>query len=259
MNRKLEDELLQAAFGDLSPDEEARIAREASADPEAAKTYALYTDMKEGLKSMRDLPEHQLSTDRLRHAILQQGLKPKRTGWGLGWTLFPAAAAAATVLGYLAMTKQPSVDGEQRPVASNTKKDKPLFENTASNKAPNIERPDNWMSFEQTPFGEDPTIGTDVSVRSAGNRRSRSGSGIRLVARNTEPIRVSDEVYGPPVPPTPTNINAGGGARTANASAGPAVVNTDPGIVVIENDRDRETGANRAKEVDSAKNVVIGG
>src|SRR5687768_3632873 len=109
MNRRLEEELLQTAFGEASPEEMALLESRVMSDPEAAKALRTYQFMKEGLKDLGDVPEHQLSTERLRHAILEQGLKPKReSGNPFVWLLMPAAVAA---LAFVVVFNRPQSSG----------------------------------------------------------------------------------------------------------------------------------------------------
>src|SRR5690349_10801263 len=93
MNRKLEDAMVRLAFGDVTPEESAALEREAQHDPEAARALASYRRMREGLKDLHEIPEDQLSKERLRHAILSQGLRPKPVPSGRSWLWMPAAAA----------------------------------------------------------------------------------------------------------------------------------------------------------------------
>ncbi len=95
MNKKLEDKLAMLTFGDLSPEETTRLEQEVAGDPKAVMVLRQYRDMRSGLKALHDIPEHQLSTERLRHAVLNQGLKPTSRPQ-LGWLWMPTVAAVLT-------------------------------------------------------------------------------------------------------------------------------------------------------------------
>src|SRR5688572_28441895 len=107
MNRRLEEELLQTAFGEAWREEMADLERRVMSDPEAAKALKTYQLMKEGLRDLGDIPEHQISTERLRHAILEQGLKPKKESspWFGCLGIATPAAAAAIALAFVMMNK----------------------------------------------------------------------------------------------------------------------------------------------------------
>lgn len=106
MNRKREEELMQLAFGDLRREESGRLQAELNGDPEAVKAFDVYCEMREGLKALRDVPEMQLSTERLREAILRDGLQPKRTpAWNWSWLATPIAVGACAFVVVSAMRK----------------------------------------------------------------------------------------------------------------------------------------------------------
>src|ERR1041384_7714142 len=98
MKRKNEENLIRLAFGDVDPREAERAKKLLVEDAEATKLFAGYEEIREGLKQLHT-PEHQLSTERLREAILRDGLKkekPSASGWR--WTLAPVAVAAAALV-----------------------------------------------------------------------------------------------------------------------------------------------------------------
>ena len=106
MDKKFEEKLLAAAFGDLTPEESEHLESRIGLDPEAEKALQEMRQIKQGLRELADVPPHQLSTERLRHAILHEGLKPRTQRWSFGWLAAPAAAAAALVAAYVAVSRQ---------------------------------------------------------------------------------------------------------------------------------------------------------
>src|SRR5689334_12270842 len=105
MNRKREEELMQMAFGDVRR-EMGMLQSEIDSDPESAKTYQAYCEMREGLKALRGVPEMQLSTERLRDAILREGLQPKAAPrWNWSWLATPIAVGACAFVVVTAMRK----------------------------------------------------------------------------------------------------------------------------------------------------------
>lgn len=258
MNERFEEDLVQAAFGDLTLEEAAEIERQAMQDPEAAKALTSYREMSEGLRSLREVPEHQLSTERLRHAILSQGLAPRRASWGFGRLLIPAGAVAMTVLGYMALNPslrvQPQVVarpgignriviGSGGQVASDSK----VFENDLMKQfADELSGRGSLAERSSLPTDE-PALKRNSSPPARARSRTRY-TGISVAATS----------YGPDPGPD-GNIDGGGNPAMASADSAPQPQPDNSGIVVIESDSERATGANRATEVDSARNVVIGG
>src|SRR3569832_1202380 len=111
MKKKLEEKLAMLAFGDLNPEETTRLEMEVAGDRDAMLALEDYRGMRSGLKAMGDVPEHQLSTVRLCHAILNLGLKPMSRPQ-FGWLWMPAAAAVLTFS--IVMVRQ--VRGPQLPI-----------------------------------------------------------------------------------------------------------------------------------------------
>lgn len=252
MNRRFEDELLQAAFGDLTPEHAEEIERMAARDPEAARTLASFKQMRADLSELRDIPQHQLSTERLRHAIEQQGVRPRRVGLGLGWLWAPAVAAASVfVVTYLMNVSRFQNAARMPEVASHTQ---------PSNKA--LLNPTDLGVFEVQP-GEDVENPQEQSESNVAQVRPSTASTPRMplrrehtgyVASVTVPHYGPDPVYGPA--PEASAAIAAETVPTASEVAQPS--STDNGVILIQSDRDMMTGANRATEL-SSRNVVIGG
>lgn len=110
MERNYEDKLMELAFGELNPEEATRLEARLEADPLAARDVAFTRLMREDLLSLADnVPPDQLSKERLRQAILGNGLHPvpMRRSLGLGWLWAPAAAFAAAFV-FVFLRNQPA-------------------------------------------------------------------------------------------------------------------------------------------------------
>lgn len=97
MNRKFEDKLVRLAFGETGPRESSALERKVQSDPEAARALEEYQSLKTGLNLLTEIPPDQLSKERLRDAILGQGLKPlpvESPSPRFGWAWMPVSAAA---------------------------------------------------------------------------------------------------------------------------------------------------------------------
>jgi len=250
MRRKNEDELIKLAFGDAEGDS-ARAKRLMEEDTEAAALFADYDEIRQGLKQLAGpVPEHQLSSERLREAILRDGLKQeKNAGFGWRWALAPAAVMACAFLITLRLGNDPDVlpDG---------------FKGVASLVPP-----------VETPVSDDPAIDFEPSVRvpnpdaaateiEAAPRTESSSSGLVASAskpavkeRSTIPMATRTEALSPA---EISNLAIGGGLP-AGAVAMIDGAPEETAIVIINSDIDDATGAKRATEVTTASNVIIGG
>src|SRR5438128_37793 len=109
MRRKLEDKLLMLSFGDLTPEEARQVQSEAAGDPEAQKILQEYQAIRSNLKLLKDVPEDQISAERLRFAILEKGLERKSAPSPYGWLWMPAAVALFAFSLALLRQRQPAL------------------------------------------------------------------------------------------------------------------------------------------------------
>jgi len=278
MNRKREEELMQLAFGDLRR-EMGHVQGEISADPEAAKTYQAYCEMREGLKALRDVPEMQLSTERLRDAILKEGLQPKpASGWNWSWLATPIAVGACAFV-VVTMMRKPATPfpGAENLAASNQTV---VVEKPTAEVASNVSLD---TKFEQVLKNIDPlkpvdfgTVELTESVqpvaKRGGYRSIRSNAPVATVAMMTKPVpglskslslssnspslndRKAETMSFASAPDGFDSVNAKMSFRSVAESA--AAPND---IVQIESKMDIESGAAKATEVKGNQNVEIGG
>lgn len=276
MNRKREEELMQLAFGDLR--REMGASREIDTDPEAAKTYQAYCEMRDGLKALRDIPEMQLSTERLRDAILREGLHPKRGPvWNWSWITTPLAVGACAFVVVTMMRKPASPipggnivsNGQPMMVGMNEADKTSLFDTTFDQ----IQKPfDFGASIVATPVVREDEPPRNVrSVRSGARRQSGHEAPVTL-AMATKPIpglatSLAKETSAPALDARPT---AESFTNASFAPPQPAAMKTmamtsfnrntsSSEIVQIESKLDVESGAAKATEVKANQNVEIGG
>lgn len=263
MNRKFEDNLLRLAFEDMSPQEAAALEREALQDPEAALALAQYRQMRTGLRDLAEVPSDQLSKERLREAILARGLthEAKPAARSFGWSWMPVMAAGLAVLVFV-----------YRPHAGTDPK-------IASHREPNpftypkIEVPPSGSVAVNSPKPETAAVGTSsasfmapsMPVRTVATltHTQRNGLGSRHQARNERSLNglvaISGTGTGNAMEFVMKPATSTAGNDTASMpSPGAATPPASP-IVLIGNEKDGSTGASRATEVDSARNVVVGG
>lgn len=251
MKKRLEEKLAMLAFGDLSPEETTRLEQEVAGDREAGRVLAEYRDMRSGLRAMSNIPEHQLSTERLRHAILTQGLKPK-TRPKLGWLWMPGMAAALAFGVVMVRYSQNSNLAGLRPlaevtnlssggpVALNSTPEDPFRFATASGEILSVAQP-----------APKPAV-TASYTTSRANRRSRYDRD-RIEALKEAVMWEFDNQLSSNMSPS----NPAGAGSSRDMASTPA--STSIPIVLIDSSKDTSTGAQKATEVDSASNVIVGG
>ncbi|HMS55982.1 MAG TPA: hypothetical protein PKA27_11335 [Fimbriimonadaceae bacterium] len=251
--KRLDDELIaQYAFGELSSAEAAEVEALLIDDAEAMKVSRAYQGMSLNLRSLQSVPEPQLSADRLRARILEEGLKPKRPMWNLPWTLGPALVGAAA----FAFAFLRSGSGPEQPVV------------VAKNEIPSMKVALKEPSFEDRPVS---TVLAEAqrdqkSVPQVVAKVSRRTKRVKPIVRNEPEVIVvaaktsakKDEAASFDAGPK-EEVNRESGMSTMAMGAQPdvAMPASEP-LVLIQPETDRGTGANRATEV-SATNVTIGG
>jgi hypothetical protein len=263
MKRRLEEELAEYAFGDASPERAQELKRLIETDPEAASLFATYRDMREELRHMVHVPEPQLSTERLREAILNKGLSetPSRTSWN--WMWMPAAAACAA-FAFAFMRAQPPqtqptlVDNSVVESPLRVSENSPLKAPAGSNSvhvfsARVTEDPPEILNRPSgTPeVASSPEPAPSSPLRRRQNREERPST---LVARNDERTGKEQEEQIIAL----SSAAAKNDPVTAPAPASATKSNQSEQIVLIQAERDSETGAHKATEVESASNVIIG-
>ncbi len=261
MKGKFDDKLAQLAFGELSSEEARRFELEVQNDPEAQRTLMTYREMREGLKGMSEVPEDQFSKERLRDAILAQGLKPlpPRPVSNRGWLWMPALACA---LGFGIVFAQKTIFRQNVPPA--------IMLDSAKIPSVDAEGPDGPLVFKPVK----PTA-TTLALPQPAVRRVANNDAADKLQRDRDPNEFdkaimahdlqNDEEYDPNLgdpssvksqaPPTrvaiTTSTPVGAGSSAGSSSTGP--------IVLIDEDKDAQTGACKATEVGSSSNVLVGG
>jgi len=234
MKRKDEDLLQRLAFGELSDAEAARLRQAVELSPEHKKALAGFEAMRDGLSEMRDVPEDQLSTERLREAVLSRGLKPRlRVTWLWG----PALACALGVgIGFLRHTTHGPTDVRMTSSAANAGFD--VAVNSPNPLAASV-------MPEELPAPNLSEIHSAAYARRHQRRVRRD--------KQEEPYRNwlavtlnSDEPFG-------AEADRGADSPRAQRRSG------GEQIVLITAGKDADSSVNNAREVDSGKNVLVGG
>ncbi|MFZ4509177.1 MAG: hypothetical protein ACOYON_15935 [Fimbriimonas sp.] len=247
MKQRREDEIIGVAFGDSS------APQHLDRDEEAV--FSQLSWIKDGLKDLREIPEDQISTERLRDAILSSGLRPEPVAPRWGWLWMPLTAAMAAVVFLQVQKSMARVEPQlmvQEPVAQAEP-----FRLKVPSTASDI--------LAKTPP-------KSVAVNSpAPSRRVRNP-----ISRETA---VSLEVEGPKMTlayapqvsnlrdrAEEANLGSRGGmraAKTAPSMSADAMaaspVEEESTVILIQSEKDANTGLPIATEVNSTKNVLVGG
>ena len=276
MFEKKEDKVFGYVFGDLDAQDAQIFEANMLKDEISAEEVRYLQSMKDDLASFRDIPEMQYSKERLRHAILGQGLKPTRPGFSwLNWVLAPGAAACVFALGYVMMNgtnrKDPtyigaptvangSVSGGLVLPKQDLKKPEPMV---ATNTKPEPTDKEIYASGG----GPGPRITKYVSEGiqwSPRKRSKRTSSGSPMLAMKTSEkisasLKDSSAI-------APAGAGGGGGSISGNPEMtmpGSAALTSAPSIdatmILIDKDQDSGVGSPVATEVNDTRNVVIGG
>ena len=276
MFEKKEEKLFEYAFGDLDAREAQIFEANLLRDEVSAEEAKFLQSIKGDLSSFRDIPEMQYSKERLRDAILGQGLKPSRPGlpW-LNWVLAPGAVACTIALGYVLMNgtsrKNPTYVGPNT-VAENTKP------NGITLPKQDLKRPEPIVATNSAKSTTD--AGTSDVIRdiegSTGHRaviasipksrtKTTTHSSDNLLAMNTVDKTSGTTPKFDSVANTAPAASAGGGFvgpespvySLAEPAKSTAVL--DATLILIDRDQDSGVGTSVATEVNDTKNVVIGG
>lgn len=253
MKRNFEDKLAQLAFGELDSQEAVKVEQEISADPKALRALSMYKDMRDGLRELSEVPEDQFSNERLRDAILKQGLRPAapRPSSRWSWLWMPAAAAAMGFCLITVLTSRHRQTREPQIVMG------PIHGLSRAGEVPIRVTADFRYHAPSDPFVKPKAAVQKVAA--AESMRDPNEADARLTA-NTDM-----SAYDPDLGSIPASINTHdttGGTVVMNSpeSKTPvAAAGSSEPIVLIEQDTDEQTGACKATEVGSSSNVLVGG
>lgn len=238
------DQLIEFAFGELSDTEKQSLSLTASEKKELEGLASLCAD----LRALRDVPECQISTERMRDAVLKAEIRQRRDWrrW-LPLTAVPAAAALALLaLNFVkppAVTQPTNIAATERPISS------PLV-------ATRVE--DNGMSFDASDAAAFMLNAAAVVESLATNEQPVAP----VVNRSSKPrprnrVRMTTARNQPVVRAVAKTQPAADTAAPVRSI--PAPTNQPEPIVMISNEQDNNTGARRANEVETSHDVVIGG
>ncbi len=246
-NREYE-EIIRAAFAEQEPGDCQHVN-------EASK--AEYARLRAGLKSLADVPECQLTNERLRNAILSGGVRQKSSNW---WFIGPIAIGAAAMFGFILLfaPKKPVEVSPAQSVALGSGHQENVAGPVATMTLPNpsratadsvagvlgLARDKNLLSdstTERPAVRHRPARQTQRVAKSSGNPTESGAPAAKgMLETGTAPAGADTVAAG-----------MGGGAAADMAAASPSVIVVEPGS-------DPVTRAQPAQEVKRG-DVLFGG
>lgn len=215
MNRRLDDDLARLAFGDMT-EREAKVMRDSiEGDADSSDRLNQYELLRGGLRKLRDVPPDQLSSERVREAILARGLSPRKSS-AFGWLGWGAGVAAACLMVFAAMNVNVnrSSEPDRRGLVANS--------STAADDLELDLRVD-WKDYERA---------IESPVENVVSAPPRVGP----VARQAESRTLS--------------ANVSGDAVQEDAPQRTKVARSES-LILISSEQDQATGARRAYEVET--------
>ena len=258
MKRKFEEKVAQLAFGDLSAEESAKLEREVHQNPEALRALSQYKEMRDGLRSLSDIPEDQFSKERLRDAILTQGLKPRPTRpvSNRSWLWMPSAACT---MGFVLMF---AVNHLHRHVgAPNLLINPPKNYTLGPSFMDESKAHSNFEAKSAVAMATKPHAKPTADLDAVNPQVDPDIVDSRITASNLSG-EYDDAAYDPDLGTQPASSPKLVRESTVVPRNSAILASTTPAtgpIVLIDQDKDEQTGACKATEVGSASNVLVGG
>ena len=292
MNQKLDELIVAYAYGEATDEQMRLLELKAALDPKIARQLAQQQSIARSMVALQDIPDHQLSTERLRDALLKDGLKrqeaPKPWIAGtLAWAGFAGVAAFALLFVTRQLPKSDvgSVARREVSIAHPFSDLSKAAGNVALNDTPNV----NLDAFiesgaaasmpkasavEATHVKRVQTIRTGAAhlkssdptrlasqalskmVLPAGESEDPQGLS-KMEALNAPAPTIVSQTYPEPIRETPQSL-AYHNARATRMLLASHADATGP-IVTIQNDSDGNTGLPSASEVSKKDDVLLGG
>ena len=237
MNRKRKDQLMSLAFGDLKNEDIHQVSSEESRQLES------YRALREDLKMLNNIPAHQLSNERLRDAVLGQGLKPVSAKPSIfGWLWMPTAAC---LLAFAIVTLRPKTAAEPKLMINPPATEHVMAFNSG------LDKPNTRPAPVATIDHASPTTPVAAEKPATKKHRVRSIDNASAFAETTG-IDWSSALASM----TTATESAPVSSTTQVASDASSSANN---IVLIDQDKNVETTTPRATEIGSPSNVLVGG
>lgn len=270
MKRKDIDLLIKSAMGEADSQESSQAQALVESSPEAAREAAMWAQMKADFKILADVPECQLSNERMRAAVLSGSIKQRRASAFRFW--MPAAGlATAALFAVFLMPKNtvPPVSGSGDAVAITTPEDR--MRNEGFDATTLIDPRSSELSVptieESTPESVAPSEPAPAPVKRTTRPRQRTAQRVAVndAAKQQTAAEAAEMIVGSVVVPamnmaaTAPDTNA---ARAMMSPAPPAPASdssSEEGVVILSRESSVGNGAPVAVEVGRRHDVVFGG
>jgi hypothetical protein len=267
MKRHEKDELMMIAFGEM-PIAETDARRAAlSSDPEAAGELASLSQLREDLRVLSlKVPDAQLSTERMRDAILKQGLKQRNPIPRWSWIGAPVMGAVLAIGIYL--SRLPYNEEQNRVAAADLAMPDVLAAKVAMNRddfQPKTELTDLGHAVRQVySFGkEEPILSKSPPAVKKSNSDTVAVSDSALAyapqAESTLSLEATPSSDAPATDAEPTTPTLHTETFPDSDDVALVTPSQEQKVVVVAEDKDGVTGAQKATEVGSSSDVMVGG
>ncbi len=260
MNRRAKDLLLKAAFGEANERDRAELEGLTARDSAAREESELLRSLRSDLVSLRGVPACQVSTERMRDAVLRAGMKQRPASSGWAWVLGPAlgALAAFGALSY-GHRQSPSLRGFETLPPSAVALSKPvdeLFPKAALSLPHSAPVAATKMEKVVGPEAQPAPAANRLALAAAPRQRRSAASALRTAE---DGARATGASHGSTVAAPPPAASKTMTASAMVAGVGPAPAADDAPVVIVSSVPNNDTGAPDAAENDKGNHVVFGG
>lgn len=268
MNRQ--DQIFEYAFGEMSAQDAQVFEASLLNDFEAQKEINLLKGIRTDYSLLSDIPEMQFSKERLRDAILDQGMQPKARptfNW-LQWIMAPVAVASMVMLSFVMLRGQ---SGEGPALVGSGSKP-PMMSMTVPGSGSGL---DNKFAAEDSKEDKQPLVASAAKIDNSGQVEVKRKP-LRRSNRNYLVVNTAPKIKASPVVESakkedvmlinstsgiaaPAGPGGGGGGGLGSSNAVMASSASSETVVMIDKEQESGVGAVVATEVSVNSDVVIGG
>lgn len=265
MKKNTENKWIEYAFGELDASEAEMLRQELAEDAEATKFVSEFEALRQDLKLLDEAPDHQLSTERLRHAILNEGLhKQKKRAGVLSWIWMPGAAAAVTfvLLTVLNRPGEPNIVIPNDAVATIAGNSDNAGKSELDSALAKLDAPASAALSGIAMSQQEQKSNVEEMERSNLRARAKTPrSSTAKIAENAKVVLqgIENAVASKTAAVIDDGAKAPGAAHGASMMKADSAPATPEPIILITPENDAKTGAHRAVEQFTSSNVSISG
>ena len=257
MDNKFEDQIAKMAFGELSEAEAKDVKAHAAANADAAQMLASYEALRSDLRRLKDVPPDQLSKERLQNAILTQGLKPKPVRRSNPWAW---AASGVFVLGLAVVLLAKPAQQTKQPVVMDFA---PKHPSSIENAVRSVDQSPDTLNQDDRDLMNQVLAFTPAKAPEPKETIKRVSATDELPkdAVASVPPRIdrseSKWVYHKPTDRHDRPAIDEATQQKDSVALKPVAKKAPETLVLIQSDKDDNTGANSAVEVHQTEDVIV--